>query len=507
MSTVRLSTALVSLLLACAGRGTPARLSSFQSSPVTGTVLGSDLRPLAGQVVAAGGARTTSDAAGRFTLPSVAGPYDLVVASPDGAAATLYRGLSRRDPVVMNHPAPRASRPHQATIAGTVTGASEIVQIHFSSDTGDGLTSWRPGGGPTFDGLTVEWAGAESITGTVAALSMTGSGDQLGAIFARKQVTLRAGETAKVDLALAPVALARRPPLALVVPKSHPGPRPNVDEHYRRVGSGWVFQGANLSASHAYPVPDLDGYGIHLCTYAHRGDPYLRAKTLQCGVDVRQRTPTVLHAPPAFSAPAWGTPARPGLPFTWSAAANAVYVLRLHRVRAAATARHPSVVIVTAATREAWPDLQSAGVAFPSAPVGYAAVIGACGPFASIDDYVGPSGMAHTTPRERWQTDSSDFSVPVLPPLGKEQAACPDRSGVVCGPDEVYQLTAMNRKLRSFPDFASAAGIRCVRDCESARAFTKAYAQYSRVHPGFDADQIVEPDPPEPLPPPGFFDE
>jgi len=57
------------------------------------------------------------------------------------------------------------------------------------------------------------------------------------------------------------------------------------------------------------------------------------------------------------------------------------------------------------------------------------------------------------------------------------------------GSTEWYQLSAMNLKLRCYPDFAATVGIQCVRDCAGARAFYKAYAKYARAHPGFDANQ------------------
>ena len=48
--------------------------------------------------------------------------------------------------------------------------------------------------------------------------------------------------------------------------------------------------------------------------------------------------------------------------------------------------------------------------------------------------------------------------------------------------------------------------IHCVRDCEDARRYTKAYQEYSEAHPGFDEDEpldmLYER---EPVPPPEMF--
>jgi hypothetical protein len=52
--------------------------------------------------------------------------------------------------------------------------------------------------------------------------------------------------------------------------------------------------------------------------------------------------------------------------------------------------------------------------------------------------------------------------------------------------------SAINNKLRHFPQFANAVGIHCVRDCEGARAFNRAYAEYERAHPEFDLNEPME---------------
>jgi len=72
---------------------------------------------------------------------------------------------------------------------------------------------------------------------------------------------------------------------------------------------------------------------------------------------------------------------------------------------------------------------------------------------------------------------------------------------------EWYSLTALNGKLRHFPDFAALAGIETVTDCDEARAVMTTYVEYSRLHPAFDATQPLEyaqrSRPEEPVRPPG----
>jgi hypothetical protein len=94
-----------------------------------------------------------------------------------------------------------------------------------------------------------------------------------------------------------------------------------------------------------------------------------------------------------------------------------------------------------------------------------------------------------------------------------EQPLDPLKPGasVVCGarfsPEgvfdpEIYVVSAMNHKLRQYPDFAAAAGIDLVSDCAGARRFLERYEEYALDHPEFDADEplapVSEDEPPAP---------
>jgi hypothetical protein len=63
---------------------------------------------------------------------------------------------------------------------------------------------------------------------------------------------------------------------------------------------------------------------------------------------------------------------------------------------------------------------------------------------------------------------------------------------------EWYALPAINRKLRFYPEFATAIGIDHVSDCAGARAYIEAEAIYADSHPGFDLDFPIEPPPAPP---------
>jgi len=144
----------------------------------------------------------------------------------------------------------------------------------------------------------------------------------------------------------------------------------------------------------------------------------------------------------------------------------------------------------------------------------YDVKIAARGPYATLDDAVGADGMGASFPKEMWLAEARAVELHVEPPLpaGAQEAQCqyPYGTAIVCGDiphnieqnKEFYMLAAINNKLRHFPQFANAVGIHCVRDCAGARAFSKAYADYARAHPGFDANEPIEMDRIDSPPPP-----
>lgn len=71
--------------------------------------------------------------------------------------------------------------------------------------------------------------------------------------------------------------------------------------------------------------------------------------------------------------------------------------------------------------------------------------------------------------------------------------------GATEAPHEWYSVTAMNNKLRHFPEFAAVAPVASVSNCEEARVFFKSYVEYNELYPHFDRDEPI--DGPE-LPPP-----
>jgi hypothetical protein len=391
------------------------------AGPVNGLVLDAHEHPLPDQIVAIGADKTTSNGDGRFSFAKVSVNYDLVIASPDGAQATVYQGLTRRDPIVV-HKGGRVRAPvHAAQIVVKLPAgdaAADTWQVHFVS--ARALAAIQ-GKSQALGPLAVKWDGADTIDGVVMAQSMRVEKLAIPlTLFAQQSVNLRAGQTVTVELRAAKAPVVRRPPPVVSLPKEDPGFDPVYIEEYRLPGAGVALRGPGPAAS-AYDIPDLRGFGLQLCADGFQWNPYVHSRRVQCDADPGKLTSLALPSPPAFTSPAWDTIAAPGMQFAWSAVPNAVYVLALASASGKPTAVHPRVELFTTRTTAAWPDLRAVGVAFPRPLAAYAAVVGTQGPHASMDDLVSPQGFGDLTPRDRWSTESKELSIRVRQPLGKEQ--------------------------------------------------------------------------------------
>jgi hypothetical protein len=489
--------ALAMVAIGCASQTTSsAPPVPVTAGPVNGLLLDDRSLPLPDQIVAIGAEKTTSDGEGRFKFASVPMSYDLIIATPEGARATVYRGLTRRDPIVPFAGARGREPVHKASIAVTLAGdgyAEERWRIHFvSARAVEARSPYRRQPRVPPGPVVAEWDGPDTVSGVVIALATREEKRSMLALFAQQQVTLRAGQAASVELRPAKAPVARRPSPIVEVPKEDPGFDPNYFESYRLRGAGFALHGF-WAAQEPYDIPDLTGYGLQLCADGFQRNAFLNSGRVQCGAPPGEQTTLVVQSPPVFTSPAWETHATPGMSFAWTPVAGAVYRLSLASGEEISIAGRPRVEIVTARLTAPWPDLSAVGVGFPKAPAAYVAEVWALGPFASMDNLVSRQGLGDSTPRDRWLAASLPLSIPVGPPLGKEEAACVFEDTVSCEAesrtDRHYDLSSINWKLRHYPEFAAAARIHCVRDCAGARAYGKAYGEYVQAHPGFDADE------------------
>src|SRR5262249_30649649 len=140
-----------------------------------------------------------TDASGHFSFSGVSSPYDLtLVATAPDKTATVYRGLTRPDPTILDLSV-SGSLPNTGHVQGTLFGGlafqGSIVAVAWASPetfAGTYVDSFP------YD-LGVSWSGASTITGTLHALQWTrdtnGLPNAYQGIGVKNNVALAAGST------------------------------------------------------------------------------------------------------------------------------------------------------------------------------------------------------------------------------------------------------------------------------------------------------------------------
>jgi hypothetical protein len=518
---------------------------SSAADAVHGTVLNEHGRqPLAGVVVAVGSQRTTSDADGHFALGGVSRTYDIVVADPNGASATVYRGVHRRDPWLVHKSAiPQQARAHRATIIGHVDGGpfdiANSATVRFASDRAQRevfLGSNAPRNtGPDYGPLAVDWDGPEAIEGDLVAQrtrrdpiaddagAPDGSGPRrrgrsesapvrTSTWIASQHVTVHDGQTLTVDLVPTPVPRLHTRVELLTQGNLHPT---QLSESFYGSGSNTFVFGAGASPlgarTYELDLPDARGLGASLCAWATSSANGLGSFSSICDLPIDAPATLTLHAPPELRQPYAGSVFDPNTSFAWSGSDSPVYELELRDK--VPTSMDPSVDIYTTETSAMWPDLSGFGVPFPAATAAYYVTIATLGPYSTMDDALGPHGIGVSHQRTAWRAESAKLELVVQPPppTGAEDPRCRYQVDTRIDCDvlpknvrvhrEFYILADINNTLWWFPDLARASGLRCVLTCDQARAFTAARAAYANAHPAFEANVPIEMGPPLPPPP------
>ncbi len=479
--------------------------------------------PLVGRSIFIGDARAVTDAEGRFMIPGVGRTYGVAIVSPHRSNVTLYTALAARDPILVadaeeNEPPPA----HSAELSGTLVGEyphTSPDRVYFkaryaTADLALGAPG-SPAGGPAFGPLHVAWNGPDLLDGDVFArrFAPAGSGSEY---CAHSAAALRAGEAANVKLEFEEAPVVRRPPVRLGYPASLIM-MPRAFEEYRARGS-LALNGNNASFERPYASVDLSGCGLTLCTMVSAYSPYLHSNAESCGAVSTDPVLLALRPAPVFSAPPRRSLARPGLEFTWSAIPHAVYELTLADYYDHPPPEATTIHVFTPNLDTIWPDLSAFGVAFPLAPKLYAAKVRAFGAYAGLDDLVSAAARAARAESESFASESEGLPLFVRGPIGKEEASCrydeqltcdmlmpPDGHSPPGGMHVSFALGGINATLRSQPEFANAVHIHCVSDCKEASAYASAYFAYRNAHPDTSLDTtLIEPDGPEPPPPPEF---
>jgi hypothetical protein len=415
------------------GAGMTGGAGAGGGSTIAGTVINQRSHfPLVGFAVWLGAQKRPSDSAGKFTFDGAPARYDLMIVDPDGAAISIYRGLTRRDPLLAHEPSPSFSDPlpgaagvSSAGISGTLSGPGtfplgpkDFVSVQFFSALASAKYSLGGQGllrGPDYS-LSTVWNGTGPLAGQLVALGYflrdaDGGAPDAGvppqqAAFVSQPLTLSNGGQPKVDLAMVPVAYghvtgtADCPPSAMITQQ----------EAYYAFTTGLMLAGGTSESGKTGPfddvVPDLSGKGPRLCvravgwwTRSYEG----LLETWKCGLAVGAAgVALTLQAPPMLTAPAPGYFSATTT-FSWSAFDGGVYHLAL--IANPPQNIRPSVHVFTADMSATWPDLSALDVAFPTLS-GYTATIEGVGPYATMDDAVGPDGIGVISPTELRQSSA-----------------------------------------------------------------------------------------------------
>jgi hypothetical protein len=440
-------------------------------------------QPLAGRLVAIGPSRAITDAAGRFTLDGVAARYDAVVVEPDRASASVYRGLRRRDPLLVHRSIEKSERMHVADIVGTLSGGGpletgDFVIVGFLSPEGSAIdvpSAAAAGRRPSYPGygpVRVVWRGPDTLTGDLVALvapgaapdAPPGTSTERPPLLAHKTITLKTGfvttglpvinedncaaplpqspprsPPTEVALALTPI---KRRHVALTVEASY---LESLTLSYR-----WPTLGAEINLPLRGPthwrlplgpipvetdIPDLRELGAALCAQAVDGHgSYAETCTFppNAPAALRPRPTPILSLPPGPRSPGGAAIFTSTTRSSWTAFAGGVHLLEIEAQFS--SAEHPSVYVYTEETSATWPDLAALGVRFPEDFVDYNVGIVGFGPFASLDEALAPNGIGVATLADRYQAGGGGLFNAMLSPTGvaPEEGVCGKIESVNC---------------------------------------------------------------------------
>jgi hypothetical protein len=346
---------------------------------------------------------------GKFSMPEAPATYDAYVRDPDGLTVSVFNGLTRRDPVLVH--AGTVATTARAILSGTLSGGAQYPLVGADAVTVGYLSpeasySMALGGslpigtaGPTFGPLSVQWAGPETITGELVAIG-TFSGGDAGQTnwFCSAPMALSDGDTrSNVAVQLQPVARSGAVSGVVDVPDGGQLVQTQLLFHFPDAGAPLIYATQQRPGRLDFDVvPDLSDAGAELCVVA-AGVPgsYL---TQRCGVvPGSQGVNLTLQAAPSLLSPADQATVSVSTAFTWNQFANGIHLLSLEP--AVPTKATPRIHFFTTATTTTWPDLSSIGLAYPVA-YDYQCDVEGFGPYVSMDDAFGPSGIAMPNPVE-----------------------------------------------------------------------------------------------------------
>jgi hypothetical protein len=363
-------------------------------------------RPLSGRSVTLGGATTSTDASGGFSLERPVGPFNIAVTDPDGSTISLFVGVTTSE-LLLPHTVSAASVPseHVVDVRGSLAGAgdyplasNELVSLRFLGENAEGAVSVPPAFGPDFGPMRIAWDGPDSLAGTLVAIRSRGDDEGASAFsaIAIRKLVLRSGDDVEMELELEQATeghLSGR----VELPADHS--LSFVQRQYRvpfSFGSIPISLDETQASSFDLVVPDLSELGGSYCVGAGSSDPFFLSE--RCGLKLSASDVVLtLQLPPEPLEPADSATIASDTEFTWRAFDGGIH--RLALVARVPSSEAPSVFLFTADTRARFSDFSGLVDPFPARAT-YDYSLAGYGRFESLDAAISEDGLAANVRRE-----------------------------------------------------------------------------------------------------------
>jgi len=395
---------------------------------ITGRVLRAWGSPMEARVIHVNGHRAATRKDGAFDIGGVSGTYDLWIEHDREERVTVYRGLTRRNPLLEHEGStniPSDRHWNKASISGIVRGdlsfpieKDQRLSFLFMAETAAG--GWGMGSrmgqdgnlGPRFGRMTIGWEGKPTLAGTLIAIGSKMKKDNLwlDPVLGVQPVVVNDKAETTVELTLIHLSTGRiageiRPTGGYRSWNGYldfrpDGGRGSIDLGCR-LDDAWRSQGRFDCL-----VPDLSVLHGQYCMSLIDGTAH--GSTLEhCGgtIGMTDFSPT-FQPPPELHALD-----KPGLVNTktvlaWSGEAKAVYAVDVHwsydgESSADNDGKGVDLRLYTTGTRLAWKDLERYGVKTPPGRK-YEVTVSRMFPYRTVDEIASGSGpLSHTADYQR----------------------------------------------------------------------------------------------------------
>ena len=389
------------VLTACGGgsdhnpNATPTPTTS--TITVSGRVVNNWKNPIAAMpVVVSGKPPLVTDGNGRFSVSDVTPPYDVSVVHIGSKTATIYKGLTRTDPVLVG--TSDAVTAQTANLSGSMSGVSlpqpalhNTLVVVMAPDSGYGSNFASAAGAYAFPSF--RWYGSPNTTGAIYALqvrySATGAPAEYKAYGKRENVALANGGTfAGQNVRLNPI------------PNGNVSGSVSMAAGYTLTGKGIFLQLSpdysmaletdyTSALTFSYVTPNIGPPALTLYASARKaggvGATVYRRGVPATAAGIAMNIP----AGPELSLPADGANGvATTTQFNWSAFAGGVHAAEFY----SDAPNKPTYIIYTAGISTTIPDLSAVGLGLPSSTPYKWAVLGLA-PINNVDQLAVDAGF------------------------------------------------------------------------------------------------------------------